>query len=103
MVPVFLCLLASGSGLLTTVHMVVTDMVNNDIFKVTEAAPPTSNLKFVPHSDLAAALAAASIGDGLMVFADAMRPSVKGVPQSNTTTEITPTQMARADALGLNV
>lgn len=49
------------------------------------------------------ALNAAAEGDGLLVLADAMRPVNPGVPQTNTTINVSAAEWATIDKLGLNV
>jgi hypothetical protein len=91
----------AGADAEMTVHMVVTDPEHNDIYNVATGTPTSPALKFVTHPTLDAALLATTAGDGLMLFADEMIASVKGVPQSNATTVISPSQWSSIERLHL--
>eukprot|EP00750_Incisomonas_marina_P032186 INCI8939.2.p1 GENE.INCI8939.2~~INCI8939.2.p1 ORF type:complete len:787 (-),score=99.24 INCI8939.2:698-3058(-) len=91
------------------------------IATIVEASPPsllfvstsTSNdfvvaaqkgqLPVKTFSSVENALNAAAEGDGLLVLADDMRPVNPGVPQTNTTVNVSAAEWATIDKLGLNV
>ena len=58
---------------------------HNDLFVAAAAADPAVTNATHRFASLAAALAAAREGDGLLLLAEAMRDSVPGKPQNDTT------------------
>ena len=67
----------------------VTDGESNDLL-VAARKGAGATVKTFPS--VAAALAQASEGDGVLVMADGMRPADPGVPQKNTTAVVTPAE-----------
>ena len=73
--------------------------LDNDVL----VAAKKGNLPVKNFPTVAAALAAAKHGDGLLVMADGMHPSNPGVPQSNTTTTIAESEWKLCEKLSLRV
>ena len=76
----------------------VADLDNDVLVAAQKGKLPVKNFRTV-----AAALAAAKHGDGLLVMAEGMHPSNPGVPQSNTTTIVTNSEWEVCKNLSLRV
>lgn len=81
--------LGFAGGLAAPSLLFVTDGESNDLL-VAARKGAGATVKTFPS--VAAALAQASEGDGLLVMADGMRPADPGVPQKNTTAVVTPAE-----------
>ena len=86
-----------GSEALPTLHFVSDS--DNDML----VAARRGNLLVTNSHTVADALKIAKHGDGVFVMAEAMRPSNPGVPQSNTTTQISEAEWQLCNNLGLYV
>lgn len=79
---------------------VTTDGQSNDLVA---AAGRGSGTTVKTFTSVAAALAQATEGDGVLVMADALRPADPGVPQKNTTVVVTPAEWSAFHAKKLKV
>ena len=91
---------SSASASSTTLLFVTTDDQSNDLVA---AARKGSGATVKTFASVAAALAQATEGDGVLVMADGLRPADPGVPQKNTTVVVTPAEWTAFHAKKLKV
>eukprot|EP01050_Picozoa_sp_SAG11_P014900 SAG11_NODE_1881_length_4130_cov_2.080873_4_plen_164_part_00 len=101
MLPIVATIMATAPSAAPTL-LFVTESGANDMLTAAGKDAATTTKRF---TSVAAALEAATAGDGLLVMADGMKPADPGVPQTsaNATVVVTPTEWLAIQRLRLKV